>query len=228
MYFDQMIDLELHVSFVAETMADALAVLHWKAQVDTRDVEFVLGGVPADDKALFPASLEELQDNSTPMLQHGQWSHTSSNSSVIDFKGQRVCMWLLGFNRCQDMTMDESGVKQAVDAYFVNDPYYPRPPTNLRTPQSGALPETDSATELLHLYEDEENWSIFRDRYLTPSAELLKSSVGLQNLPQVFISRVMEEQRKRFAKRRVSPGELVGNTEPPEQEEEWIVVPSKE
>jgi hypothetical protein len=93
---------------------------------------FVLGGVPADDKALFPASLEELQDNSTPRSQHGQWSHTSSNSSVIDFKGQRVCMWLLGFNRCQDMTMDESGVNQAVDTYFVNDPYYPRPPTNLR------------------------------------------------------------------------------------------------
>jgi hypothetical protein len=55
MYFDQMIDLELHVSFIAETMADTLAVLHWKAQVDTRDVEFVLGSVPADDKAFFPA-----------------------------------------------------------------------------------------------------------------------------------------------------------------------------
>jgi hypothetical protein len=38
----------------------------------------------------------------------------------------------------------------------------------------------------------------------------------------------MEEQRKRFAKRHVSPGELVGNTGPPQQEEEWIVVPSKE
>jgi hypothetical protein len=76
------------------------------------------------------------------------------------------------------MTIDESEVKQVVDAYFVNDPYYPRPPTNLRKPQSGALPETDSATELLHLYEDEENWSIFRDRYFTTSAELLKSSVG--------------------------------------------------
>ena len=38
MYLDQMIDLGLHVSFVAETMADALATMHWKARVDARVV----------------------------------------------------------------------------------------------------------------------------------------------------------------------------------------------
>jgi hypothetical protein len=225
MYFDQMIDLELHVSFIAETMADALAVMHWKAQIDGRDVEFVLGGVLGDDKAFLQSSNEECHVNSISRLQQGQWSHTSSNSSVIDFKGQRVCIWLLDFNQCRKMTMDERGVKHAVDAYLVNDPYYPRPPQSLGKLQKGALPDADGPAELLQLYEDEEIWSTFRDRYLATSAELLKDSVGLQHLPQVFIGRVMEEQMERFTERSVGSDEPgVDNAEPHSQEEEWFVV----
>jgi hypothetical protein len=206
MYFDQMIDLELHVAFIAETMADALAVMHWKAQIDGRGVEFVLGGILGDDKAFLQSPDEGSQENSISRSQQGQWSHTSSDSSVIDFKGQRVCMWLLDFNQCRKMTMDQRGVKHAVDAYFVNDPYYPRPPQSLGKPRKGALPDADGPAEVLELYEDEENWYTFRNRYLATSAELLKDSVGLQHLPQVFIGRVMEEQMERFTKRSAISG----------------------
>jgi len=58
--------------------------------------------------------------------------------------------------------MDERGMDQAVDAYFANDPYYPRPPPHLRKPQGGALFDADSPVELLQLYEDGENWATFQ------------------------------------------------------------------
>jgi hypothetical protein len=207
MYFDQMIDHELHVSFITETMADALAVLHWRAHVDARGVEFVLGGVPGDDGASRPA-LDECWPLERPSRwQQGQWSHTSSTSSVIDLKGQRTCMWLLGFNQCQKMAMDDDGVNKAVDAYFLNDPYYPRPPQGLCQLRPGALPDENNPTMLLSIYEDEENWYAFRDRYLATSAKLLKDSPGSQHLPRVFIGKVMEGQTARIAGRDVSSGE---------------------
>jgi hypothetical protein len=57
--------------------------------------------------------------------------------------------------------MDERDVDQAVDAYFTNDPYYPRPP-RLRKPQGSALPDADSLVELLQLYEDGATWATFQ------------------------------------------------------------------
>jgi hypothetical protein len=116
-------------------------------------------------------------------------------------------MWLLGFNQCQKMAMDDDGVKKAVEAYSLNDPYYPRPPQRLCKPQRGALPDENNPTKLLSIYEGDEIWSAFRDRYLATSAELLKDSPGCQHLPLVFIGRVMEEQMARLARRDVSSGE---------------------
>ena len=229
MYFDQMIDLELHISFIAETMADALAVMHWEARIDGRDVEFVLGGVPGDDKTFVSPSYDGWKEVARPGFQEGQWSHTSRISSVIDFRGRRVCMWLLDFNQCHKMAMDGHGVEQAVDAYFVNDPYYPRPPRNLRKARGGALPDADDPAELLQRYEDDENWSKFRDRYLTTSAELLKESTGYQHLPQVFIGKVLEEQMRRYATRTATPSEFVlDDPEPAQQEDDWTVVSSED
>ncbi|ODM18941.1 hypothetical protein SI65_05558 [Aspergillus cristatus] len=36
-------------------------------------------------------------------------------------------MWMLDFDLCRDMSMDEAGVQKAVRAYWRNDPFYPRP-----------------------------------------------------------------------------------------------------
>ena len=43
-----MIDLELHVHFIAATMTDVLETMHWEAETDERNVEFVLG-IPGDE-----------------------------------------------------------------------------------------------------------------------------------------------------------------------------------
>lgn len=125
--------------------------------------------------------------------------------------------------------MDERGMDQAVDVYFTNDPYYPRPPPRLRKPQGGALPDVDNLIELLQLYEDGGTWATFQTGYLATSLELLKDSVGHRHLPQVFIGKVKEEQMKRFAATSTTSGELgAGKSEPLLQEEEWVVVPSED
>ena len=43
------------------------------------------------------------------------------------FERRSVHMWVLDFNRCQAISMDEKGLIQAVRAFYKNDPYYPRP-----------------------------------------------------------------------------------------------------
>ncbi|KAK8862809.1 zinc finger protein-domain-containing protein [Apiospora arundinis] len=37
------------------------------------------------------------------------------------------CLWLLDFDKCRTMSMDQAGVEQAAQAFQRNDPYYPRP-----------------------------------------------------------------------------------------------------
>ncbi|PIL32973.1 hypothetical protein GSI_05091 [Ganoderma sinense ZZ0214-1] len=73
---------------VAEGMGEMLALIHWQAGYDARDVEFVMSGAPKS---------------------------TGLRFYVIDFNQMRA------FDR------DEGDVSELVDAFFVNDPYYPRP-----------------------------------------------------------------------------------------------------
>ena len=124
-------------------------------------------------------------------------------------------MWLLDFNQCHEMTMDERGLEQAVESYFVNDPYYPRPPQGCQVPRSGGLPVTNGPAEDLQRYEDEENWARFHDRYLATSARLLKDSTASQHLPQTFIGKIMEEQSRRFARRTVGSFESMSDEPEP-------------
>jgi hypothetical protein len=133
-----------------------------------RNVKLMFSGVPGDDEIFLPPSCEESEEVDRSRLQQGWWSHTSTSSG----------MWFFDPNQRHKITMDERDLNQAVDAYFTNDPYYRRPPLRLKKPRGGVLPGADSPVELLQLYEDEENWTTFRDGYLANSAELLKNSVG--------------------------------------------------
>ena len=66
--------------------------------------------------------------------------------------------------------MDEDGVKQAVRAYWGNDPYYPRP-----------------RSELL--------WEEFRKQYLQTSGEIV-GALGLDTitgLPKLFIDLIEKD-----------------------------------
>src|SRR5436190_20106741 len=109
--------------FYAKTMAEALAMMHWCGEIDANDVEFVLA----------PSS---------------ELSAPKCRSVISNVLGGHT-MWLLDFDCCKTMSMDEKGVDQAVSAFFRNDPYYPRP---------GSSP---------HL------WEAFRQEYLETSSDII-------------------------------------------------------
>lgn len=98
LHIDQMEQLDLDVDYFATSMAKTLAIMHWKAQIDACDIEFVLA----------PPRLE----NTSTM----QSIHLSQHD-----------VWILGFDCCRNMAMNEAGVDQAWRVFNRNDPYCPRP-----------------------------------------------------------------------------------------------------
>ena len=46
LHIDQMLNLNMDTLHYAKVMGEAIAVIHWQAQIDARDVEFVLGSAP--------------------------------------------------------------------------------------------------------------------------------------------------------------------------------------
>lgn len=96
---DQLQALQLPVEEYTRTMAEALAVIYWKAGIDANDVKFVLA----------PAG-----------------SHPASHTWPSEVLGEHV-MWILDFDCCNAMTMDPAGIDQTAAAFYRNDPYYPRP-----------------------------------------------------------------------------------------------------
>ena len=115
-HLNEMEMLNLPLTEYAIIMADALAILHWRACVDADDVEFVLGSTPLTRKS--HTAKEMLR--TSHMVSH-------RSGSVIDFKRRSISLWLLDFNNCRQFTMDEKGVGVLVRAFWNNDPYYPRP-----------------------------------------------------------------------------------------------------
>lgn len=101
LHVDQMEALDLDTNAYAETMTDALALMHWGAKIDANDVEFVL------------APSREIQPSGSPVSRS---DHLGSHS-----------MWILDFDCCRDLSMDDAGIEQACAAFHKNDPFYPRP-----------------------------------------------------------------------------------------------------
>ena len=81
-------------------MAETLAHLYWRVQIDANDVEFVL--------APPPDFVEEA---------------TAIKSNVLGEHQVR----LLEFDCCKDITFNKAGVKQAKEAFYKNIPLFPRP-----------------------------------------------------------------------------------------------------
>ncbi|KAJ5378111.1 Protein of unknown function DUF3669 zinc finger protein [Penicillium cataractarum] len=138
----------------ARIMAKTLAIMHWIANIDGNDTEFVL------------APLNENNKRSVDII-----LNISGGNSV----------WVLDFDCCKDMSVDEAGVRQGVTAFWRNDPFYPRP---IMEP-------------LL--------WAAFRVEYLQSSeiatrlydlAEAQKS----RGLSKLFIDLVAEEAHERYGK----------------------------
>jgi hypothetical protein len=121
LHIDQMEGLGLNVKSYAEAMAEALALMHWGAKIDANDVEFVL----APPRVGAPS----------PAFQS-------------DYLGAHF-LWILDFDCCRPIQVDEAGVEQACVTFYKNDPFYPRPGTG------------EAA--------DEELWMVFKRRFLESS-----------------------------------------------------------
>ncbi|KAF5647483.1 triacylglycerol lipase II precursor [Fusarium sp. NRRL 25303] len=121
LHLDRMIELGLDVQSYAKVMAEGLAFLHWVARIDANDVEFVLA-----------------RSRST--------SHSHPNSPFDKTLFGTHSMWIIDFDCCNPVTMDDNGAANAAECFWRNDPYYPRPGS------------TDTS--------DQELWCAFKDHYL--------------------------------------------------------------
>ncbi|PWY89633.1 hypothetical protein BO94DRAFT_534407 [Aspergillus sclerotioniger CBS 115572] len=121
---DQMEDIGISTDDMqryARMMAEALATLHWVGEVDGNDIEFVLAPPPPYEG--------------------------DGTNVIVNVLGEHT-MWMLDFDLCRSMSMDQDGVEQAVAAYWRNDPFYPRPQSKL--------------------------WSDFREQYLRTSEWVIR------------------------------------------------------
>ncbi|KAI6779982.1 uncharacterized protein J7T54_000283 [Emericellopsis cladophorae] len=146
LHLDQMEALGLDTTLYAETMADALAMMHWGAHIDANDVEFVLAP-----------------------------PRTVDSSSVLQSEYLGVhCMWILDFDCCRQLSMDEAGIEQACMAFFRNDPFFPKP-------------ETGGAA-------DEDLWQVFKKNFLMASRRIMEeASEDERNLAVKLMERIEDE-----------------------------------
>ncbi|KAF2121487.1 zinc finger protein-domain-containing protein [Lophiotrema nucula] len=147
----QLLDLGVDAEHVLYTMAVALAYMHWGARIDANDVEFVLA----------PPRPTNVENAGPPM------------TFRCEALGE-LNLWLLDFDCCKNMPMTPAGVAQAVEAFFRNDPYYPRP-------KFGEAKEQQNAW-----------WDNFRKVYLEVSVMLLQQEKELLDLPCLFVKQVEE------------------------------------
>lgn len=142
LHIDQMADLGLEAIDYCSAIARALAFMHWSANVDANDVEFVLAPAPVTD-------VDTPQFHSKLLGGHN--------------------LWILDFDCCKRITMDDEGIQQAAEAFLRNDPYYPRP---LRDNE-----------------EDVRMWDHFKATFLEASSIIVKNN---SRIPQGLPKRLMD------------------------------------
>ena len=114
---NMMEDLDMDISGLAEEMAIGLAVLHWQAQVNAMDTEFVLGS-----SATWDHEELELVDND------GKAAPPRSTNKKINFQRRKVHLWMLDFDKASSTQLTECDVdKELVPGFLGNDPYFPMP-----------------------------------------------------------------------------------------------------
>ena len=148
LHMDQIEELALDSFLYARIMAETLAHMYWRAQVDANDVEFVLAP---------PKPTQE----------------TTLKSQIL---GEHV-VWMLDFDCCKNMPFNEIGVEQAMNAFYRNDPFYPRP---------GRDDIRDQAL-----------WNEFRAQFLQVSEDILGRESPEAHLPTLWVNKVEEEGRRR-------------------------------
>jgi hypothetical protein len=151
LHIDQMDELGLDVSAILKVLATALAHCYWRTRVDANDVEFVFA----------PA--------------------TSPHASVPTFKfvglDQELVIWMLDYDCVRDMEQSTEGIQQAVNAFYRNDAYFPRPHFAGHTVADVGL------------------WERFKAEFLAASKDIMDDFT----LAEPWVRQAEEEGRRRAA-----------------------------
>lgn len=147
LHLDQIEELALDGFLYAKIMAETLAHMYWRAHVDANDVEFVLAPPTSTQKATIKSQAF----------------------------GEHV-IWMLDFDCCKNMPFNEIGVEQAMEAFYQNDPFYPRP---------GRDDIRDQAL-----------WNEFKARFLQVSQDILGRESPKAHLPTLWVNKVEERGRQ--------------------------------
>ena len=106
-------DIEIDSSELAIEMALGLAIIHWQAQMDGMDMEFVLGS----STTLAEEQPKGYDDVSAP----------PHKVETVKFKRRAVHFWMLDFDKATAIELRKEDVdRRLVPAFLGNDPYYPR------------------------------------------------------------------------------------------------------
>lgn len=152
LHLDQIEGLGLDGTLYAKIMAETLAILYWEAHIDANDVEFVLAPPPKINRS---KRFEGPLAHDTVIKSHSLGEHV---------------VWILDFDCCKPLPLDEKGVDQAVTAFYKNDPFYPRP-------KRGDLG-------------DQRLWTVFKDRFLETSESILTIGSPEAHLPALWVELV--------------------------------------
>lgn len=185
LFLDQMLDLSLPVASFAAAIGEALAIIHWRANVDAYDIEFVLG---SEGDVSYTRDISLTLDLTAEKVAAMQ-PHTDLEAMMmVNFKRRTVRMWVLDFNLC-NVWEEKAGledpdalISHLVMAFFENDPYYPLP--------------------LAELDQDKELWETFSVKYLDTGKRILSvpgKDKRLVDLPQKFIDGCVRRERDNLA-----------------------------
>lgn len=173
LHLNQMADIKLDVEQMARRMGIAFAIMHWAAETDARDIEFVLGS----------STLKSSQIPTEDILNLQSPVYTGPPLALEDFFQRVTGLWLLDFNQVRSITLDEAGVDQAVEAVRINDPYLPKP-------------LQESAIE-------KKVWNTFAESYIRASDMVILDKGLDRNvcaLPRLFLRKLVELQRQKQKK----------------------------
>jgi len=172
LHSNQIHELGLNVSELNIGMAHALAVLHWHTNIDAKDVEFVLGSSPVEGQMVrSDVDISRLLSLKTVTSTYEETTHAAA-----DFTKRATSLWLLDFDDCEDITLDEKGVDKAVKAFLDTNFYCPKPNTGNDFIESA--------------------WKVFSAKYVVLSDKILRKERGLMHLsklPRLFISKINEK-----------------------------------
>ncbi|KGO77594.1 Protein of unknown function DUF3669, zinc finger protein [Penicillium italicum] len=177
LHVDQVQELDLDAEEYARSMADALAILHWHTKIDAMDIEFALGSTPLDRNAV----RRVLPLKGVERLVPGSSTYEHTTNADPNFKRRSVSLWIMDFDACSPITMDNTGVQKAVKAWLETDPFCPRPHSE------------DEYMQKL--------WTVFSERYIATGRKFSTGKMS-RALPAKFIEGIMDE----FAHRATQAG----------------------